>query len=64
MSVVVRDAVGRIIVYCKGADSAVLPVISERFALLSDQFLTESFYVKTCLFVLYVFCWSFCLLLC
>uniref|UniRef100_A0A915AR10 Phospholipid-transporting ATPase n=1 Tax=Parascaris univalens TaxID=6257 RepID=A0A915AR10_PARUN len=32
MSVVVRDRTGRIIVYCKGADSAILPVISERFS--------------------------------
>ncbi|VDK61494.1 unnamed protein product [Anisakis simplex] len=31
MSVIVRDRMGRIVVYCKGADSAILPVISQRF---------------------------------
>ncbi|KHN81926.1 putative phospholipid-transporting ATPase VD [Toxocara canis] len=31
MSVIVRDRMGRVVVYCKGADSAIFPVISERF---------------------------------
>ena len=31
MSVIVRDRADRIILYCKGADSSILPVISEKF---------------------------------